>query len=473
MLFPTIRFAIFFMGTWTSFVATRDHPRARRVVLLGASWFFYASWDWRFLALLWWMILTNHVAARIVAATSTPASRRRALAAGVAMHLGLLGYFKYYGFFTESLVDLFARLDMAVSVPLVQVVLPLGISFLTFQSISYLVEVKRGVVDPVPLLDEAVWLSFFPTVVSGPITRVSELVPQLDVVPVCTDHSGATLLILRGLFKKVVVASFLAATIVEDAFATPTQFSGPELLFALYAFGALVYVDFSGYTDMARGLASLLGFHLPENFDAPYRASTVQEFWTRWHMTLTRWLRDFLFTPLGLRFGRRRHMTLAIPIIVMLIAGLWHGAAWTFVAFGGIHGLALAVERWQRERRRRLGLGRPPHSTWRRIGRYVVTLHVITLGWLFFRAESFGSAWTILDRIATAPGGVDAVSLLAFLTVVAVFAVQFLPAAWTNDLRDTAIHLGPVPQVIGAAFALSAIDILGPPGVSPFIYFQF
>ncbi len=473
MLFPTVRFAVFFAVVWAVLLLVRRRPVGRRIVLLAASWVFYAAWNWRFLALLVWIIAVSHVGSRALARAPTRTTQRVALWLGVGAHLGLLGYFKYYGFFTESLVGLFDRLGVAVSVPLVQVVLPLGISFLTFQAISYLIEVRRGVLRPVGLLDEAVWLSFFPTVVSGPITRASELVPQLHRTPVCADPEGAVVLVLRGLFKKVVVASFLATTIVESAFATPGAHTSPELLFAVWAFGAQIYVDFSGYTDLARGIALLLGYELPENFREPYRAATVQEFWTRWHITLTRWLRDFLFTPLGLRWGRRPWLGLSIPIVIMLLAGLWHGAAWTFVVFGGIHGLAMASERWRRERRRRLGLGRPPDTLGRRVVRHVVTLQIVSLGWLFFRAESMSSAWTILDRIATAGGGFDGVPLLAVATVAAVVAVQFLPADWWARSAAVLRRLGPATQVAATVGALTVIDVLGPAGVAPFIYFRF
>lgn len=275
MLFPTIRFAVFFMVTWGALLAVRDRPVARRLVLLAASWVFYASWNWRWLALLLWMIGINHVAARCIAAGSTTSHRRAALRSGVLANLVLLGYFKYFGFFTENVIGALDRLGVHTSVPAVQVALPLGISFLTFQAISYLVEVHRGVTAPAPLLDEAVWLSFFATVVSGPITRPSELIPQLDLVPASNDRSASFVLIVRGLFKKVVLASYLATTIVDEAFATPSAFSATEVLFAVYAYGALIYVDFSGYTDIARGAAGLLGLHLPENFNAPYAAASV------------------------------------------------------------------------------------------------------------------------------------------------------------------------------------------------------
>lgn len=474
MLFPTIRFALFFMVTWGVLLGVRDRPIARRCVLLGASWVFYAAWDWRWLALLWAMIGVNHVAVRRVAWAPTAAGRRAALALGVGADLALLGTFKYYDFFAESVVGTLGLLGVQASAPLLQVALPLGISFLTFQAISYLVEVHRGVTAPAPLLDEAVWLSFFATVVSGPITRASELIPQLDRVPRAVDPGASFVLVIRGLFKKVVLASYLATAVVDEAFATPAAFSATEVLFAVYAYGALIYVDFSGYTDIARGVAGLLGFHLPENFDAPYRAASVQEFWTRWHMTLTRWLRDFLFTPLGLRCGRRRVLGPLLPLLIMLAAGLWHGAAWTFVVFGGIHGLALVAERADRLRRRRLGLGRAPDTPGRRLVRHVITLQVVSLAWLFFRAESMGAAWAMLHRIATGPLATGQLTPLAIVTVLGIYGIQLVRApAVAERVRARVAHAGPVTQAVGLAGALTVVDVLGPTGVAPFIYFGF
>lgn len=214
-----------------AYLAVRDRPAARRLVLLAASWVFYASWEWRWLALLWWMIGVNHVAARWIARAPSADRQRFALVVGVLANLALLGWFKYWGFFTESAVGALARLGVHASPPLVEVALPLGISFLTFQAISYLIEVRRGVTTPAPLLDEAVWLSFFATVVSGPITRPSELIPQLDRPPVLDDASAHFALIVRGLFKKVVLSSYLASSVVDEPFATPGAFSATEVLF--------------------------------------------------------------------------------------------------------------------------------------------------------------------------------------------------------------------------------------------------
>jgi D-alanyl-lipoteichoic acid acyltransferase DltB (MBOAT superfamily) len=474
VLFPTVRFALLFVVTWGAYLAVRDRPAVRRIVLLLASWVFYASWDWRWLALLWWIIGVNHVAARGIASARTDGARRMALWLGVLANLVLLGWFKYYGFFTESMVGALDLLGVDASVPLVQLALPLGISFLTFQAISYLIEVHRGVTEPAALLDEAVWLSFFATVVSGPITRASELIPQLDREPRCADPNASFALVLRGLFKKVVLASYLASAVVDEAFASPTAFSSTEVLFAVYAYGALIYVDFSGYTDMARGAAGLLGLHLPRNFDAPYRASSVQEFWTRWHMTLTRWLRDFLFTPLGLRYGRHRIIGPLLPLLIMLAAGLWHGAAWTFVVFGGIHGLALVGERAGRLRRRRLGLGPLPQTPMRRLLRHVATIHIVSLAWLFFRAESMDTAWAMLHRIATGPLAAGQITALAAVTVSAIYGAQLvqLPSL-TERARALAARTGPVTQAAALAGALTVVDVLGPTGVAPFIYFGF
>ena len=275
------------------------------------------------------------------------------------------------------------------------------------------------------------------------------------------------------MFKKVVIASSLA-TAVDDVFAAPARYSSAALLFAVYAYGAQIYADFSGYTDMARGLARLLGFQLPENFDSPYRAASIQEFWRRWHITLVAAGCATSSSPhSGCGRGRRRALSLAIPVVVMLLAGLWHGAAWTFVAFGGVHGLALASERWRRERRRRLGLGAAPDTPGHRLARHVVTLHIVALGWLFFRAESLAAAGTILTRIVTVAGGVTAISPLAVATVVAVVAAQFLPTDWYARSWRAVRSLGPVAEIASAATALTVIDLLGPAGVAPFIYFQF
>lgn len=475
MLFPTVTFAAFFMAAWPLTWAVARWPRARQLVLLVASAGFYAWWDWRMLWLLGALAVGNHAAAHLVHRLAPrPGAQRVALWAGVGAHLLVLGWFKYYGFFALSLTTALDRLGVVVHPPLVQVVLPLGISFVTFQAISHLVEVHREVVGPATLLETATWLCFFPTVASGPITRPSELVPQLRERPEPrVEATRAIVLILRGLVKKLVLASYLADAIADDVFAQPSLHSGPEVLAGVYAYAVQIYVDFSGYTDMAIGISLLLGIRLPENFDAPYRAATVTEFWTRWHMTLSRWLRDFVFLPLA---RRSRPTTAAVArnlVVVMLLAGLWHGAAWTFVAFGAVHGVAMALERVVRERARRRGR-RPVPTGPARVWGVVRTFHVVCLGWVFFRADSLAGAVDVLARVGTGWGG--AAPLLTWLlvaTIAGVVAAQLLPRRLLDGLTHAAARVPPPAVAPLAAVTIVLVDVLGPAGVAPFLYFGF
>jgi D-alanyl-lipoteichoic acid acyltransferase DltB (MBOAT superfamily) len=395
------------------------------------------------------------------------------LAVGIALHLGILGWYKYYGFFASSLTSGLADLGVEIDPPLFQVVLPVGISFFTFQAVSYLIEVRRQVLAPISLLETATWISFFPTIASGPITRASELVPQLRAEPEPrVETNRAFALIIRGLFKKVVLASFLASALADDVFASPAQHSGPEVLLGIYAYALQLYVDFSGYTDLAIGIALLLGIRLPENFDRPYAAASVTEFWTRWHMTLSRWLRDFVFTPLARHSRSTTAATCRNLLIVMLLAGLWHGAAWTFVAFGAVHGIALAAERAARQHRRATGRTQRDGLGWR-IGRHLLTFHVVCLGWVFFRSESMAVAGDVLARLASGWGAAPQVTALLVGTVVAVLATQFVPGRFVEDVRVVLVRVPAAATVALTAVALLVVDVLGPEGVAPFIYFGF
>lgn len=489
MLFPTVTFAVFFAVVAAAAWALRPHPRAWKLFLLGASWLFYGWWDWRFVLLLAGAIAANDAVAR--AMVRWPRRERSWLVAGIAANLAVLGCFKYYGFFVTALTDALRPAGLAPSFPLFEVVLPVGISFFVFESIAYLMELRRGVVSRMGLLDFATYLSFFPKLISGPITRPSEFAPQLAAAPSSerVEAQRAFWLIARGLFKKVVIASFLADAITDDVFASPAQHSAAEVLTAIYAYAAQLYVDFSGYTDMAIGVALLLGFRLPENFRAPYAATSVQDFWNRWHLTLSRWLRDFVLQPLTLGGSRSRLATARNLVFLMLLAGLWHGAAWTFVVWGAIHGVALAAERLAKERRRARGLGKAADTPWRRARGRLVTFHVVAFAWVFFRADSLGGAFDVLARLAHV-GDAPAVTPLLLVTIVAVLAMQYLPpgtvtrgtggAAPTSAAgaaRDRAVAIVETARPAYAALAIGAalmlVDALGPEGVPPFIYFRF
>lgn len=474
MQFPTVTFVIFFAAVLSTTWALQAWPRLRRYALIAAGAVFYGFWDTRFLLLLGSMVLLTWAAGW---AMSRSAGRLQAavMTAGIGLDLLLLGFFKYYGFFTTSLASALTHVGLHVHPPLLQIAVPIGVSFYTFQAISYLIEIRRRRIHASSLVDVAAWLSFFPTITSGPIVRASEFLPQLRNAPslVRADLARAYLLIARGLLKKLAFASFFATAITDRAFASPQGLSSLTLLVAVYAYAAQIYCDFSGYTDMAIGLALLLGFRLPENFDRPYTATSVQDFWARWHMTLSRWLRDYLFAPLAR--SRRHAATVYLSIVfVMLLAGLWHGAAWGFVVFGGVHGVAMATERWRRDRRRSRRRAVAPHTAGRQLVRRVVTFHIVCLGWVFFATPSLHTAWQLLRGLVT--GWSTPATLLTpllILGIAAVIAVQYVPTARVERAVAAARGWPPVAQALAFAVATIPVLAMSPTTIPAFIYYRF
>ena len=463
MLFPTFTFAVFFLVVYGVHVTLRARPTAWKYSMLVASAIFYGWWDERFLTLIAGSIVFNWWAARKVE-SALGRKRKRWVRFAVATNLGLLGFFKYYGFFVESLTE---ALGADQPLPFIEVILPVGISFYTFQAISYVVDVSRRDVRSVALIDVGVFLSFFPQLVAGPIVRAKEFLPQLgrhrfnDEV----DSFDAAWMIGRGLFKKIVVATYLGETVVDPVFAAPNEATKLELLQAMYGYAIQIYADFSGYTDIAIGIALLLGFRFPVNFDNPYRSLSVQDFWRRWHITLSNWLRDYLYISLGgNRLGSVR--TYRNLMLTMVLGGLWHGAAWTFVAWGALHGFALVAERL-------LGLGSP--SGQRPIAtaiRWFVTFHVVCVAWVLFRADSFELAADFLGGIITAPVG-GTVEWWSLALILGALLMQMVPTDLLQRMRERGADTDPLLQgaVLGVWIALTVS--LGPEGVAPFIYFQF
>ncbi|MDX9793610.1 MAG: MBOAT family O-acyltransferase, partial [Kiritimatiellia bacterium] len=337
-------------------------PRLRKGVLLGASLFFYGYWSWKFALMLLASAVLNHAAARWIDRTAEPHARRRGVAVAVVANLLVLGIFKYTGFlFTKLLVPLAvplcARLGTTEQLitlqeqvlPVIEkIVLPVGISFYTFQALSYVADVYwRKTPVAASVLDFANYLAFFPQLVAGPIVRAADLLPQMGRFPdrsVRLDTGRAATLILGGLFKKMVVANWLAQHLADPVFAMPEAYGAADLLLGVYAYALQIYCDFSAYSDIAIGCALLLGFHFPINFHAPYFAVTLQEFWRRWHISLSSWLRDYLYIPLGGSRGSAARTRVNL-LLTFLLGGLWHGAGWTFVLWGAFHGLYLSLER--------------------------------------------------------------------------------------------------------------------------------
>jgi D-alanyl-lipoteichoic acid acyltransferase DltB (MBOAT superfamily) len=457
VLFPTVTFAVFFAIVLPVSWALMRWPKIWRPFILVASYVFYGWWDWRFVFLLAASTVVNHVLAVLI---HRGRWRHAFLALAITFDLGLLAYFKYTGFFLSSVDNAFGTSWLA------NVTLPVGVSFYTFMAISYVVDTYRGELAPTSFGRFAVFQAFFPHLVAGPIVRASELLPQLETPrdPKRVDTSRAFFLILSGLFLKVVIANHLATHIVDDVFAAPNRHSSLEVWAAVYGYAVEIFADFCGYTNIAIGVALLLGFEFPQNFASPYTAVSLQDFWRRWHMTLSRWLRDYLYIPLG---GNRkaRLLTYRNLLLTMLLGGLWHGAAWTFVVWGGIHGLGLAVERatgWRPTTRAQQWLGR------------VITFHVVCFAWIFFRADTFSRAGQVLERLFTAWGQPSPlVTTSVVLAILVGVLTQYVrPTALTGLLHGFG-RLGVVAQSACVAVALTVIETLGPTGVAPFIYFRF
>ena len=462
MLFPTFTFALFFIVVLTVGWLMPGRRAWWKLFMLAASYFFYGYWDVRFVGLIAASTVLNQTAATWLPRLERPGARRAVVSLAVAANLASLGFFKYAGFFVDSAESALQGLGVAADLPLLNIILPVGISFFTFQAISYVLDVYRGDAEPAKPLDFAVYLAFFPQLVAGPIVRAHELIPQLNQPRTLrhSDFTRAVVLIAAGLFKKMVVATYLAEALVDDVFAFPERFSSLEVLLGVYGYAVQIYADFSGYTDIAIGVALLLGIRLPENFNQPYRADSIQDFWRRWHMSLSRWLRDYLYIPLGGNRGGelRRDRNL---LLTMLLGGLWHGAAWPFVLWGLFHGLGLLVER-------RLGLRLPG------IVARLVTFHFVCFGWILFRAESLGTAGGVLGRLFNA-WTVESTRLtwVPVALIVAALGTQFWPRAATEPSLRAASHLPVLVTALAFAFWLVVLEQFGPEGVAPFIYFQF
>lgn len=463
MLFPTVQFAIFFPIVLALSWLLMPRQVLWKVFIVAASYAFYAAADPRFCLLLGGATLANQAAAVLIERTTGPRARKRLVVTAVVADLLVLGVFKYYGFFVEDIGGLLDTVGLGMPLPLVTIALPVGISFFTFQAISYVVDVYRRNVAPSPTLDVAVYLSFFPHLVAGPIVRASEFLPQLTEPrdPRRVAVGAGVALIAVGLVKKLVIADFLAREVVDPVFGVPAAYAAPDVLLAAYGFTVQIYCDFSGYTDMAIGLALLMGYVFPQNFMNPYRATGFQDFWRRWHMTLSRFLRDFLYIPLG---GNRKGKLLTYRnlMLTMVLGGLWHGAAWTFVLWGFFHGAMLAVER--------LVSGRFTTPTWLR---WLVTFHLIVFGWILFRAEDLPTAGTFLSRLVE-PGPLTLATVPVVAAIVVTVGLQLVPTGRLAAVQARFEALRPV--TLGVAFALLVVVVsatLSSQGVAPFIYFQF
>jgi len=473
VLFNTLDFALFF-----ALVLGLYHVlpfRAQNVLLLIASYFFYGMWDWRFAGLLLLSTTIDYGLARGIDSSEDPRRRRLFLMASLVVNLGILGFFKYFDFFVHSATVGLARLGLEVPEVTLRVVLPVGVSFYTFQELSYTVDVYRRDLRAVrSLLDFALYVSFFPQLVAGPIERATRLLPQVQSPRTTTWEgvSSGAWLILWGLFKKVVVADNVGHLVdaVYDPGARPT---GLEVVLGTYAFAVQIYCDFSGYSDVARGTARCLGFELMSNFDLPYFSTNLRDIWNRWHISLTTWLRDYLYIPLGGNRGGKWKQYRNL-VLTMTTCGLWHGAAWTYVAFGFAHGVLLSVQHAFRATTERLmpkaGLA---WLGWKAAA-FLFTFHVWCMLLVLFRAETFSQAWSMWTALFTDfTAGVSASWWRPLLLPVVPLVLIQGWQAWNG--RDQEVFLRAPLLVRTAVYAvlLASLVLLGEDHGKPFVYFQF
>jgi D-alanyl-lipoteichoic acid acyltransferase DltB (MBOAT superfamily) len=544
MLFNSALFFAFFAVFFGLYWSNRKNLRLQNSLVLAASYIFYGWWDERFLILIAlstacdyicglgtagprfdrkhlmkaggllaavtlvatlpsistsWPFLIAGLAAipagygiiRGIEQLSGPHRRKAYLTFSIVLNLGLLGVFKYFGFFTDSFIQAFNSIGFTVNAPLVSIILPVGISFYTFQTLSYTIDIYRKQMTPTEqLIDFAAYVAFFPQLVAGPIERAKNLLPQFEKHRVwnSNDISSGTLLFIWGLFKKIVIADNLAP-LANTAFASPAEVSPSLMLIGILAFSFQIYCDFSGYSDMARGLARMIGFKLMLNFNLPYFSRTPSEFWRRWHISLSSWLRDYLYIPLGGNRGSN-WLTYRNLALTMLLGGLWHGAAWTFIAWGAFHGAILCIYRALQLDRvvfahplfSRKGL--PVH-----VSAWLVMSGLTLIGWTFFRAESIGDAMTAITLMGEAFWSGAVVSQLAVTPEWGTLGFYVLPLILVQIVQARSgqlefLHVSlignmtakPWLRFAGAnalLFVICAIAFLASEGGQEFLYFDF
>jgi len=473
MLFNSLEYAILLGAVFVLYWWLARQRALRLLLLLGASYVFYAWWSAYYLILMVASGAAAYLIGRQLHRASTPGRRRAWLALGVTSNLALLGTFKYCNFFLASLGAGLERLGVHAPAWHLDLLVPVvGISFYTFEALSYLVDIYRGRLEPTDTpLEFLVFIAFFPHLVAGPILRAHDFLPQLRREPRLDAEAGGRglFLICVGLAKKAVIADLLAVNLVDRVFDVPSRFTSPELLAGVYGYALQIYCDFSAYSDLAMGSALLLGLSLPQNFDLPYRAASLPEFWQRWHISLSTWLRDYLYLPL-LGSSRARWRAVLSLFLTFLLGGLWHGPSWSFVAWGALHGVGLAVSRAWADLK---GGRRPARRLVTRGLLTLATFHYVCLGWIFFRAPTFERGFEVLSGIFAGRGGTANLTPLVWGVLGAGLVTHLLPRGLVRGCERAMVALPAVAQALLLVAVVLGIRWAGTTAVVPFIYFQF
>ncbi len=468
MSFVSIEFFALFAFVLLLLATQRNNLLFQKIIILFASCVFYAYWDWRFLGLLIFVTFLDYYISIQIYRTEDRRAKRNWLLVSIVANLAILGYFKYFNFFIGTLNIVLHALG--IRLPELSIILPIGISFYIFETLSYVIDVYRGTVSPArSLLDYAVFITFFPRLVAGPIMRASQFLPQLYRGVRLSQENffmGAQLF-AQGLIKKVVVADSVAY-LVDTVYKTPTLFSSATVYSAVLAYSIQIYFDFSGYSDMACGIAKILGFDLPSNFNLPYISQSITEFWQRWHISLSTWFRDYVFFPLE----RRR-----LPVIgqyfnilvVFLLTGLWHGASWNFVFWGGLYGVYLIIERIFRTSP---GQNKPAFR-WSSYIKTILIFFLVSFTWIFFRSPSNETTLLMMEKILfITPGGVNWWYVPAILYTAAVVIGGLVLSRMNFSFQQ----ISSIPKPFALAFLVFEyvfVLLFFSNNLSPFIYFQF
>jgi len=469
MTLASFQFLVFLTVVWLAWRCATTSPVMRSNLLLIASYLFYGTWDVRFIPVLiattlmqWW------VGARI-ASSGTPTTRRLWLAVSIAFGVGILFYFKYAGFFVAQLSSLLSAVGLASLGPLAVVAAPIGISFFTFLSLTYTIDIYRAQCAPTrSLRDFALYIAFFGHVTAGPISRARSLLPQLQRTDVRTAplHAEAVFLIARGLVKKLVFSDVLSAEFVHPAFSAPGDWSPWFLVVAVLAYSLQIYMDVSGYTDIARGTARCFGYDLMLNFDRPYLARSVSNFWQRWHISVSSFFRDYLYFGLG---GTRRGNVYVNLLLTFIAIGLWHGAGWNFVLYGCVHGSMVCIERWRRDRRRARGLADvAPHP----VRASLATFLFVAFSRILFVSADLPAAGRFAASLFGNSAAGGAASAQAYGVLVVAALLHLLPKEWERSVGERFFSLRAWQQ--GMAYAFGAVALMAwATDPQPFVYFRF
>lgn len=452
--------------------------------MLFASYFFYAVWDVRFLFLLFGISLFNFIISFLIGRSPIAKKKKFFLGTAISGNLLTLGFFKYYDFFRTSLEFLFDSAGLPTGLPFLTVILPVGLSFYILRAISYNIDIFRGKIEPCQsFLDFSIYIAFFPQLLSGPIARANDFLPQLEKSGAKKIENSAEYfsLIIGGLFKKLVISSYLTVALVDKVLAVPQNHSNWMVLLAVYGYALVIYCDFSGYSDLAIGVAGLMGFKSPANFNTPYLALNLQDFWRRWHITLSNWFKDYLYIPLGgNRNGKlRKYINL---MVTMIVCGLWHGAGLTYLVWGGLHGLGLTATHFfknifyskENVASAKNNEKKEGDKVIKNFILWLLTFNFICLGWIFFRAESLANALDVLKALFVRQGlkGIIFEPYLWFILALG-FLVLFFEKRATLFFSVFQQKMHFIWQALLIALIIIIILKLGPDIVPPFVYFKF